>query len=446
MRIRNMVASALLGLILGFAITQSFSLDATIDSAWTKIERWTKIEVENAEKSSSANARTDHLLTAFDDVWPTIINKYVEKIPDTEEAKYACFLKSLMGGVSLCLNDPHSIYFTPEAYSELKTSFEGEFGGVGLELASDSNRVIVVDPLKGTPASDSKAFLTGDIIAEVDGENVIFKSLSEIVKKVRGTVGTPVTIRVRRGGQLQKPVKLTRANVVAESVKSEVIDEKTFYIDISDFSDNTQKEFFRSVYAFKKSFGKGAGIVLDVRSNPGGNLDVVQDISILFATVPADDLITTLAGRGEPEETRVSDVLKRYGPSTAEIVGMLRDVPTVVLVNSGTASAAEILAGIIRDYKGSPLVGEKTYGKGSVQTILPLHDGVLKLTIAEYFIGNKQTKVNKVGLEPDYWVENTAPARHDFSKGKPPLIDLKHDSQLKKAVEVLRGQIGLETE
>ncbi len=281
--------------------------------------------------------------------------------------------------------DPFSDFFTPDEYKEFLSETEGEFGGVGIEITMEKGRPVVIAPIEGTPAWKA-GLRPGDIIIAINGEDTFNMSLIDVVKKIRGKPGTKVKLTILRKGE-GKPieVEIVRAIIKVPSVK--YINYKGIgYIKISQFTQGTAKSLEDAIRELQKQNVKG--FILDLRNDPGGLLSEAVAVGDLF--IPEGKLIVYTKGRK-------GDLHRYY----AEREPIIKDKPIVVLINKGTASASEIISGALQDYKLATLVGEKTFGKASVQNLIPLEDGsAIKLTIAYYYTP-KGRLIHKKGIEPD---------------------------------------------
>ncbi|WP_461828788.1 S41 family peptidase [Aquifex sp.] len=319
-----------------------------------------------------------YYLKLFTKALNIVEENYVEPVP----------LKKLIYGAidgMVSSLDPFSDFFTPEEYKEFLSETEGEFGGVGIEITMEKGRPVVVAPIEGTPAWKA-GLRPGDIIIAINGEDTFNMSLIEVVKKIRGKPGTKVKLTILRKGE-GKPieVEIVRAIIKVPSVK--YVNYKGIgYIKISQFTHGTAKNLEKAIKELKKQNVKG--FIIDLRNDPGGLLSEAVAVGDLF--IPKGKLIVYTKGRkGE---------LHRYH---AEREPLIEDKPIVVLINKGTASASEIVSGALQDYKLATLVGEKTFGKASVQNLIPLEDGsAIKLTIAYYYTP-KGRLIHKKGIEPD---------------------------------------------
>ncbi len=362
----------------------------------------------------------------FADVIKIVKENYVEE-PETKKLIYGA-----LNGMLHAL-DPFSAFFDPEQYSEFKTETEGSFGGVGIEIGMEKGRPIVISPIEGTPAFRA-GVRPGDIIIEIDGEDTFQMSLLDVVKKIRGKPGTDVELTILRKGEGEPiKIKITRAIIKIDSVKYTKIDD-IGYIKIVQFQENTSKELERAIVKLEEE-GINS-LILDLRNNPGGLLSEAVNVADLFLS--PDRLIVYTKGRGEE--------MRRYYSQREALLP--ENIKMVVLINKGSASASEIVTGALQDYNRAYIIGEKSFGKASVQNIIPLEDGsAIKLTVAYYYTPKGRLIHNK-GIEPDIVVELDDETEEEIAKkirelklqGKNGVILLPDlDKQLKKAIDVLKG-------
>lgn len=325
-------------------------------------------------------------------------------------------------GVLASLKDPYSVYMTEDEFTALKEETHGAFGGVGVVVSVDMDRemIVVIAPVEGSPG-DRAGIRAGDYIVEIDGRPYDGKSYIEAVKAMKGEVGTEVSLKlVRKLGQDQeetREVKIVREEIRTHTVKGQMMDDKIGYIKLSSFDEKTYDEFKDSFKALEEEGLEAA--IIDLRDNPGGLLNVTRNIADMFLD------------KGYIVYTENRDGHKEYLKSNKEKI----DCPLVVLVDGGSASASEILAGALKDRDRATIVGSQTFGKGVVQRIEDLGDGTgLKLTISEYFTPSG-TKIDGVGISPDIMV--------DIDQGVEKLgpDNLDQDSQLKAGLEVLKKQL-----
>lgn len=303
--------------------------------------------------------------------------------------------------------DPHSSYLDEDAYKALQSSTHGEFGGLGIEVTMEKGLIKVISPLDDTPAAKA-GVKPGDYIVRIDNSPIIGITLKEAVKKMRGKPGESISIVILRKGE-KKPIKLSivRENIQVKSVKSKLIENKFAYIRVSQFQSSSAKNMVEAVNNLKKEAGgKLSGLILDLRNNPGGLLDSAIEISDAFIDnnkKGKDEIIVYTKGRS-PGSKFVA---------TASPGDLINGAPIVVLINGGSASGSEIVAGALKDNKRGLLLGTKTFGKGSVQTVLPLDDKTgIKLTTAFYYTPSG-TSIQAKGISPDIIVENISIPKKD---------------------------------
>jgi carboxyl-terminal processing protease len=283
--------------------------------------------------------------------------------------------------------DPHSSYMTREEFEEMQVSTSGEFGGIGIEISMDNGRLIVVSPIEDTPAYEA-GIEAGDIIIEIDGEPTQDITLMEAVKKIRGIKGTSVVLTILHADSRQpEEIEIVRDTIPIISVKHNTLEDGYLYLRLTRFNDNTLGEVREALDDFRDEH-ELQGIVLDLRNNPGGLLDQAVKVSDLFVQ---DGKIVYIQGK---ETASRKEYMAKQQASDLE-------VPTVVLINAGSASASEIVAGALQDHKRALIVGERSFGKGSVQTIIPLADGSgIKLTTALYYTPSGRS-IQAEGIAPD---------------------------------------------
>jgi len=346
-------------------------------------------------------------LNLFGDVFERIRSDYVEK-PD--EAK---MIDAAINGMLSSL-DPHSSYMNAEAYKEMQSQTKGEFGGLGIEVTEEDGLIKVVTPIDDTPAAKA-GILANDIIVGVDGESTQGLTLDQAVEKMRGPIGSSVTLKIQRANAKDlKEFKVAREVIKVQSVRSHVEAGDIGYIRITQFTEQTEEGLKAAMAKFKEDPGdKLKGYIIDLRNNPGGLLD--QSIDVVNTFIDKGEIVST-RGRN-PDDTQ------RF---TAKAGGDLSGgKPVAVLINGGSASASEIVSGALQDHKRATLIGTRSFGKGSVQTITPLgDDGALRLTTARYYTPSGRS-IQAKGIEPDMVVLEDVP---DELKGKD---DIKGESSLK---------------
>lgn len=316
-------------------------------------------------------------------------------------------------GMVASLGDPYTTYLTADQSKELSDDLKGSLSGVGIEVGLKNDKLTVIAPIDGAPAALA-GIRAGDIIVGVNNEETSSMSLDTAVSKIRGQKGTDVTLKIIRGSSSPKDYKITRDEITVPSVKTEVKEDGIGYIKISRFGDDTVEAVQNAASELKTKGVKA--VVVDLRDNPGGYLDGAVDISSQFMS------------SGVVVEQRSSK--EKNSVYHAKPGGELTEIPVVVLVNNGSASASEIMAGALHDNNRATLVGEKTFGKGSVQQLFQLSGGAnVKITIAHWFTP-KGVNISKEGIHPDIEVKQTA---EDFNAG--------HDPQLDKALETAKSKI-----
>jgi carboxyl-terminal processing protease len=327
---------------------------------------------------------TYRLLNLLGDVFERVRADYVENPTDEE------LIESAITGMLVSL-DPHSSYLNAKSFREMQVQTRGEFGGLGIEVTMENGLVKVVSPIDDTPAFRA-GIEPGDLITHLNGEPVLGLALSEAVEKMRGPVGSDLKITIRRNGRDPFEVSITRAVIKITSVRSR-LEGEIGYLRITSFNERTDTGVKKAMDAFHKELGdKLRGIVLDLRNNPGGLLD--QAISVSDAFLDKGEIVSTRARRNEDTQ--------RYNARPGDLANGL---PLVVLTNGGSASASEIVAGALQDHRRAIILGTKSFGKGSVQTIIPLPGhGAMRLTTARYYTPSGRS-IQSVGIEPDIQVE-----------------------------------------
>ena len=345
----------------------------------------------------------------FSEVLETIKTDYVDEIDQAEA------MDSAINGVLQSL-DPYSAYMSPKSFKGMQTDTRGEFGGLGIEIGMESGVVKVISPIDGTPASDA-GIKSGDYIVKINGVQVQGKSLTEAVDLMRGPVGSEINLTVRRRS-VKKALnfKIKRAVIEVKSVEAKIIGEKKKigYLRLKSFNENSNEQLSKSINAFEKN-KKLNGYILDLRNNPGGLLSQAISITDFFLD---DGEIVSTKGRKITESRRF---FSKKGDG-------INGKPLIVMINNGSASASEIVSGALKDHKRAIILGVRTYGKGSVQSIIPLKNGGgIRLTISKYYLPSGKS-ISDVGVLPDIFVEETG----DNFK-----INSKTDNQLKYAIDLL---------
>ncbi|MEX0621500.1 MAG: S41 family peptidase [Candidatus Woykebacteria bacterium] len=344
--------------------------------------------------------------TPFWQAWDKVTTEYLERNKlDPQDLIYGA-----ISGMVRAIGDPYTVFLDPQQNSEFELSLSGTYEGVGIELDVRDEQLVVVAPIDGTPAQKA-GVKAGDKILEIDGTDTRALTIQEAVQKIRGEKNTDVVLKLQRNGKTLD-IKITRARIVIESVKFEDLGGKAAKIQITRFGDNTLPEWSKAVNKFVA--GNYKKLVLDLRNNPGGRLDLAISISADFVD---KGTITMLE-----EEASGKQI-----PFKTESVPRLKNIETVVLINEGSASASEIVAGALRDILGTKLVGQTSFGKGTIQRVDGLPKGAgLHITFAKW-LTPKGTWVNKKGLKPDVQVKLTDKD-----------IAAKRDPQLSKALQLLK--------
>jgi carboxyl-terminal processing protease len=346
--------------------------------------------------NDSAPLPLDDLRT-FAEVMDRIKSAYVEPVSDKTLLENA--IKGMLSNL-----DPHSAYLEPDAFRDLQESTSGEFGGLGIEVGTEDGFIKVISPIDDTPASEA-GIQPGDLIVKIDGQLTKGLSMMEAVEKMRGKAGSKILLTLVREGGLPFDVELTRAVIKVKSVKSQLLDDGYGYIRVTQFQINSGEEVGKALATLRKENGKKLlGLVLDLRNNPGGVLQAAVEITDHFLK---KGLIVYTEGRMANSELRFN----------ADPADASEGVPLVVLINGGSASASEIVAGALQDHKRGVLMGTDSFGKGSVQTVLPLNnDRALKLTTALYFTPNGRS-IQAQGIAPDIEVARAKLTRESNESG-----------------------------
>ena len=365
----------------------------------------------NSKSSYGANDETTiyEKIDIFSDVLDKINKEYVDEINQNE------IMDAAINGVLQSL-DPYSAYMSPESFDSMRTETSGEFGGLGIEVSMEAGVVKVISPLDESPAYEA-GVKVGDYIVKINEHQVQGKTLSEAVDLMRGPVGSDIEITVRRIGERKALVfNITRKIIKIQSVKSKKIDKNIGYIRLTAFNENSSSQVRKKIKEFDKDKNI-KGYILDLRNNPGGLLSQAIKISDFFLS---NGEIVSTKSRKENEN-------RKWFANEGDI---LNGKTLVVLINNGSASASEILAGALKDHKRAILIGETTYGKGSVQSIIPLKNkGAIRLTISKYYLPSG-VSISEVGVDPDIEVSEGS---DEFR------IDTESDNQLDFAVKLLNG-------
>jgi len=401
--------------------------------------------------AEAASSDTYRQLNLFGDVFERVRSDYVEKPEDSKliEAAINGMLQSL---------DPHSSYMDAKNHRDMQVQTRGEFGGLGIEVTMEDGLVKVVAPMEDTPAAKA-GVLAGDLITKLNNDQVQGLTLNEAVDKMRGAVGTPITLTVVRKG-VEKPIelKVVRDTIKIKVVRSRVESDDIAYIRINSFNEQTYESLKKAIDDLTAQIGsdKLKGYIIDLRNNPGGLLD--QAIAVSDAFLERGEIVST---RG-----RNADETQRFNARAGDLT---KGKPVIVLVNGGSASASEIVAGALQDQKRATVLGSRSFGKGSVQTIIPLgSSGALRLTTARYYTPSGRS-IQAKGIEPDIVLVQDIPddvkaklgaASGDTTRGEASLKghlkngedeqtgspsyvppEAKDDTQLKLAVELMKGTV-----
>lgn len=372
----------------------------------------------SVKTENTANAKTevtDQQVMQKIDTLEGLINKYyMDKVDKNTMAE------GIYKGLLSSLKDPYSVYYTKDEYTALMESSSGVYYGIGATVTSDVKTGVlsIVKPFVGGPAYEA-GVLPGDVLYKVNGEEVTGKDITEVVGKIKGEEGTKVTVSIIREGK-SKPIDftITRKKVEVPTIEYQMLDNKIGYIAVSEFDEVTAEQFRAAIDDLEKQGERG--LVVDIRNNPGGLLDTVVDM--LRRMLPKGMIVYTEDKYGKRDEYKC-DGKEEFNK------------PLAVLINGNSASASEIFAGAIQDYKKGTLVGTTSFGKGIVQSILPLNDGTaIKVTVSKYYTP-KGRNIHKIGITPDVTVELKESLRQKV------VIDKKEDNQLQKALQILNKQI-----
>ena len=345
----------------------------------------------------------------FGEVLEKINKEYVDEIDQSES------MDSAINGLLQSL-DPYSAYMSPEIFNEMQTETSGEFGGLGIEVSMESGVVKVISPIDDTPASRA-GIKAGDYIVKIDDTQVQGKSLAEAVDLMRGPVGSGIELTIRRRGEKKAlTFNITREIIQIASVKSDLLEDNIGYIRLTSFNDNSGKQIEKEIKKLEKN-KKVKSYILDLRNNPGGLLS--QAIKITDFFLNNGEIVSTKSRK--PSENR------RWFAKQGDLTN---GKTLIVLINYGSASASEIVAGALKDHKRAILLGENSFGKGSVQSIIPLkNDGAIRLTVAKYYLPSGKS-ISDVGVSPDI---NIGEETDDFK------IKTDTDNQLSYAIKLLNG-------
>ena len=363
----------------------------------------------NKEVYSNTSDKLYEKIDLFVEVLEKIKQEYVDEVDQAD------VMDSAINGVLQSL-DPYSAYMSPELFKSMQTESKGEFGGLGIEIGMEAGVVKVISPIADTPA-EKAGIKSGDYIVRINNEQVQGKTLMEAVKLMRGPVGSSIELTVRRKG-IKKSLtfKIQRQVIEVKSVESKILGDKKNigYIKLKSFNENSDKQFIKKIKEYEKK--KLTGYIIDLRNNPGGLLN--QAIAITDFFLEQGEIVST-KGR------RISETRKFFARTGDGVKGK----PVIVLINNGSASASEIFAGALKDHKRAIILGENSYGKGSVQSIIPLKNGGgMRLTISKYYLPSGKS-ISEVGVSPDILVKE----QELFE------IESDKDNQLKYAIKLFQS-------
>ena len=368
-----------------------------------------------------SNEETYKQLQLFGDIFEIIGKEFVTEVDNVDALESA--INGMLGSL-----DHYSGYMNIDTYEEMKIETEGQFGGLGIEVKMEEGYVKVIAPIEGTPASKA-GIKTDDYITHLDGEQILGKTLQEAVELMRGPVNTKITLSIARKNQNGEPeyldIDIVRKSITVDSVQYAIID-NVGYVKIATFNEQAEKGMRKAIKKIKSGIGneETKGFIIDLRNNPGGLLS--QAIGISDSFLEGGEIVST---RGRNND------ISRFNARKGDIT---YDKPIIILINEGSASASEIVAGALQDHKRAIILGKKSYGKGSVQSIIPLgKDGALRLTTAHYFTPSGKL-IKDIGITPDIEVEQKNEDRVTFIKTDGEVIDeIINDSQLSHAINLL---------
>ena len=361
------------------------------------------------QKSFSENDNIYDKIDIFGEVLEKINKEYVDDVDPSKS------MDAAINGLLQSL-DPYSAYMTPESFESMQTETSGEFGGLGIEVGMEAGVVKVISPIDDTPASKA-GLKAGDYIVKIEGTQVQGKTLTEAVELMRGPVGSSLEITVRRKGKKKAIIfNITREIIKVQSVKSKILNDSVGYIRLTSFNENSSQQIKKVISKFNKNKNLNS-FILDLRNNPGGLLSQAIKISDFF--LENGEIVST-------KSKRSSENRKWFAKKGDLIDGK----SMIVLINYGSASASEIVAGALKDHKRAIIIGENSYGKGSVQSIIPLKNkGAIRLTISKYYLPSGKS-ISEIGITPDIEVEESA---GNFK------INTDTDNQLNFAIKLLNG-------
>jgi carboxyl-terminal processing protease len=361
------------------------------------------------QKSFSENEDIYDKIDIFGEVLEKINKEYVDDVDPSKS------MDAAINGLLQSL-DPYSAYMTPESFESMQTETSGEFGGLGIEVGMEAGVVKVISPIDDTPASKA-GLKAGDYIVKIEGTQVQGKTLTEAVELMRGPVGSSLEITVRRKGKKKAIIfNITREIIKVQSVKSKILNDSVGYIRLTSFNENSSQQIKKVISKFNKNKNLNS-FILDLRNNPGGLLSQAIKISDFF--LENGEIVST-------KSRRASENRKWFAKKGDLIDGK----SMIVLINYGSASASEIVAGALKDHKRAIIIGENSYGKGSVQSIIPLKNkGAIRLTISKYYLPSGKS-ISEIGITPDIEVEESV---GNFK------INTDTDNQLNFAIKLLNG-------
>ena len=361
------------------------------------------------QQVNSAENEIYKKIDLFGEVLEKINKEYVDEINQSES------MDSAINGLLQSL-DPYSAYMSPEIFNEMQTETSGEFGGLGIEVSMESGVVKVISPIDDTPASRA-GIKAGDYIVKINDVQVQGKSLSEAVDLMRGPVGSGIELTIRRRGERKALIfNVVREIIQIQSVKADILEKSIGYLRLTSFNENSGKQIEREIKKLEKNKNVKS-YILDLRNNPGGLLSQAIKISDFF--LDNGEIVSTKSRK--PSENR-KWFAKKGDLTNGKVL--------IVLINYGSASASEIVAGALKDHKRAILLGENSYGKGSVQSIIPLkNDGAIRLTVAKYYLPSGKS-ISEVGVSPDIEIDEE---NDDFR------IKTETDNQLEYAIKLLKG-------
>ncbi len=376
-----------------YLLLLTFGFILNLSTSWAQ-------SVPTPESSTDTKELPVNELRTFTQVLHRIKSDYVEPVKDSKLLEDA--IRGMLTGL-----DPHSTYLDKDEYATLQTGTSGEFGGLGIEVSTENNFLKVISPIDDTPAKRA-GISSGDLIIRIDDKSTKGLSLNEAIKLMRGKPGSTITLNIVRDNE-ERPfdVKITRAIIEVKSVKSRMLDDHFGYIRITQFQSRTAERLLRHISRLRKeSEEKFKGLVLDLRDNPGGVLGAAVAVSDAFLD---QGLIVYTEGR-------IADSDMRFNSTPTDI---LNGLPMVVLVNGGSASASEIVAGALQDHQRAVIMGSQTFGKGSVQTIQPISNGAaVKLTTARYYTPSGRS-IQAEGIKPDVLLNPLMFTENNARKNKP---------------------------